>query len=101
MSSSMHLSGAAGSPLTLNRYYMELHNLKQRGDIEFVEETSKDGPANAPTWRCFITIVSVRPTYSQEHVGEPFWHNADQKQVARDGAAEQVLRNIGFNGVVH
>ncbi|KIO25123.1 hypothetical protein M407DRAFT_25556 [Tulasnella calospora MUT 4182] len=98
MSSSMHLSGNA---LTLNRYHMELHNLGQRGDIKYTEDIQRDGPANAPTWRCYITVVSVLPSYDGDSIGQTFWHSADQKQVARDIAAQQVLQNIGFKGVVH
>ncbi|KAG8927060.1 hypothetical protein FRC01_008060 [Tulasnella sp. 417] len=80
---------------------MELHNPQQRGEIQFKEETEPDGPAHAHTWRCFITINFIRPPYSQDPVGQTFWYNADQKQFARDEAARQVLKNIGFSGAVH
>ncbi|KAG8922339.1 hypothetical protein FRC01_014166 [Tulasnella sp. 417] len=101
MASSSHLSGSPGAPLTLNRYFMELHNLQQRGEIKYTEDTQSAGPANARTWSCFITVDSVGLAYNRGSIQETFWHNADQKQAARDGAAKQVLLNIGFNGAVH
>ncbi|KAG8912066.1 hypothetical protein FRC01_005311 [Tulasnella sp. 417] len=97
----MHSSGSPGAPLTLNRFFMELHNLQQRGEIQFKEETQPEGPAHDRTWRCFITINFIRLPYSQEPLGQTFWHSADQKQAARDEAARQVLKNIGFNDTVH
>lgn len=80
---------------------MELHNLQQRGEIVYNEDVSREGPANNPSWTCWITIVSILPAHKQDPIGQTFWGHGDKKQVARDNAARLVLRNIGFEGIVH
>ncbi|KAG8952346.1 hypothetical protein FRC04_004774 [Tulasnella sp. 424] len=102
-------TSSSGSPVsatpltlnTLNRYFMELHNMQQRGEIAYKEDITRQGTANAPTWSCYITIESLHPTYNQAKVGETYWDNADKKQAARDLAARLVLQNINFGGIVH
>lgn len=98
MSAPSHLTG---DQPTLNRYFMELHNLKQRGEVDYTEDNQSVGPANARSWTCFITIVSLDPKFKQEAEKQTFWLSAEQKQAARDGAAKLVLLNIGYNGPVH
>lgn len=36
-------------------YFMELHNMQQRGEIAYKEDITRQGTANAPTWSCYIT----------------------------------------------
>ncbi|KAG8895123.1 hypothetical protein FRC00_007949 [Tulasnella sp. 408] len=91
----------SGDQLTLNRYFMELHNLQQRGEVKYTEDIQQVGPANARLWTCFITIVSAGPKFKQEATGQTFWLGAEQKQAARDGAARLVLLNIGYKGPIH
>ncbi|KAG8913041.1 hypothetical protein FRC00_003198 [Tulasnella sp. 408] len=96
MSAPSHLTG---DQLTLNRYFMELHNLKQRGEVEYKEDIV--GPPDARSWTCYFTIVSLHPKFKQEAITQTFWVSAEQKQAARDGAARLILLNIGYNGPVH
>ncbi|KAG9046847.1 hypothetical protein FS837_003555 [Tulasnella sp. UAMH 9824] len=98
MSALSHLSG---DQPTLNRYFMELHNLQQRGEVKFTEDTKQEGPTNPRPWTCYITIDYLNPKFKQEVLKQTFWLTSEQKQAARDGAARLVLLNIGYNGLVH
>ncbi|KAG8898556.1 hypothetical protein FRB99_007353 [Tulasnella sp. 403] len=84
---------------------MNLNNLRQAGSITYDEAIDKTGPENAPVWTCLIYIKSIsgaelvwNPQYMDDR--EPallFMGHGSRRQEARDQAAHNALRAIGFD----
>ncbi|KAG8895482.1 hypothetical protein FRB99_000570 [Tulasnella sp. 403] len=89
------------------RYFMMLDNLKQKRQVVYTEDFSRNASDNEPNWNCTITITSIAANAGQQQIrwreeyrdwegGMIFFGDGDRKQEARDRAAFNALSAIGF-----
>ncbi|KIO32123.1 hypothetical protein M407DRAFT_18933 [Tulasnella calospora MUT 4182] len=85
--------------MTKTKEYMSiLHNLKQKGIVHYIEQTTeKRGKDHEPTWDCWIEVKKLlHVSLDPESQGQCYWHSARTKGEARNEAARLVLYAIQY-----
>ncbi|KAG9049849.1 hypothetical protein FS837_008899 [Tulasnella sp. UAMH 9824] len=78
-------------------YFLTLHNLMQSGDIEMTTECIESMGSHPQSWACYIHITQINNLIYRNVGPYTFIGAGPGRREAKDDAARNALRGLGFN----